>query len=78
MRWPGNGKITNDGIMVLSLGYEENRIYSVGFLLGKAVSKSSIGWRPINDRIIMAGFQSRHAKVTIIHAYALIENAKKL
>ena len=77
MRWTENGKITTDGVTVLYSGHQQNHIYGVGFLLGKETSKSLIGWKPVNDPILVARFQSRHAKVTIIQAYASTEDAEE-
>ena len=77
MRWTGNGKITTDGVTVLYSGHQQNHIHGVGFLLRKEASKSLIGWKPVNDRILITRFQSRHAKVTVIQAYASAEDAEE-
>ena len=47
----------------------------VGIMISNTAIKSLIGWNPVNDRIITARFQSKHAKTTIIQAYAPAENS---
>ena len=34
------------------------------------VAKALVGWRPVNERVITACFQTKHVKVTIIQAHA--------
>ena len=49
----------------------------MGFLLDKEDEKAMIGWKPVNERIITARFQSRHVKTTVIQVYAPTEEAQE-
>ncbi|KAK1804744.1 hypothetical protein P4O66_003596 [Electrophorus voltai] len=75
MRWTGSGKIISDGKSVLYSGHEEHHIHGVGLVLSKKASCALLGWKPVNDRIITARFQSRHAKTSIIQVYAPTEDS---
>ncbi|KAK1798816.1 hypothetical protein P4O66_007096, partial [Electrophorus voltai] len=75
MRWTGLGKIVSDGKSVLYSGHEEHHIHGVGLVLSKKASCALLGWKPVNDRIITARFQSRHAKTSIIQVYAPTEDS---
>ena len=44
-------------------------------VLSKAAAQVLIGWKPVNERIITARFQSKHAKTTTIQVYAPTEDA---
>ncbi|KAK1806239.1 hypothetical protein P4O66_000117 [Electrophorus voltai] len=75
MRWTGSGKIVSDGKSVLYSGHEEHHIHGVGLVLSKKASCALLGWKPVNDCIITARFQSRHAKTSIIQVYAPTEDS---
>ncbi len=72
MRWTGSDKVVSDGKTILYSGHDEQHIHGVGLVLSKEAAKALIGWKPINDRIITARFQSRHAKTTVIQIYATL------
>ena len=65
MRWAGCGKMKEDG----KTGHSNKHILGVGLYLSLPVAKALIGWKPVNERIITARFQTRHTKVTIIPAH---------
>ena len=44
-------------------------------MLNKEVAKALIGWKPVNDCIITAKFQSRHVSTTIIQVYIPTEES---
>ncbi|KAK1804513.1 hypothetical protein P4O66_020515, partial [Electrophorus voltai] len=75
MHWTGSGKIVSDGKSVLYSGHEEHHIHGVRLVLSKKASCALLGWKPVNDRIITARFQSRHAKTSIIQVYAPTEDS---
>ncbi|KAK1792372.1 hypothetical protein P4O66_012322, partial [Electrophorus voltai] len=75
MHWTGSGKIVSDGKSVLYSGHEEHHIHGVGLVLSKKASCALLGWKPVNDRIITARFQSRHAKTSLIQVYAPTEDS---
>ena len=45
-------------------------ILGVDICLSLPVAKALFGWKPVNKHIIIAHFQTRHAKVTIIQVPA--------
>ena len=77
MRWTDCGRIISDGKTVLYSDHDDQHIHGVGLLLNKQAAKALIGWKPVNERIITARFESRHAKTTIIQVYAPTEEAKE-
>ena len=70
MRWTISDKIKEDGITIIYSGHSNEHILGVGLCLSLPVVKALIGWKPVNEHIITARFQTRHAKVTIIQAHA--------
>lgn len=76
MRWTGSGKINSDGgTTLLYSGHKDQHSRGVGLVLNKEATRALISWKPINERIITARFQSRHAKVTIVQVYAPTEDS---
>ena len=43
-------------------------------VFNKATAQALIEWKPVNERIITARFQSKHTKTTIFHVYAPTED----
>ena len=43
--------------------------------MSKEASRALESWNPVSDRIITAGFNSRHIKTTIIQVYAPTNDA---
>ena len=41
----------------------------VGMMLNKEDAHTLIKWKPINEKIITAGFQSRHTKTSVVQVY---------
>ena len=70
MRWTGSDKMKEDGKTIIYSGHSDKHILGVGLCLSLPVAKSLISWKPVNEHIITARFQTRHAKVTIIQAHA--------
>ena len=75
MRWTRNGKICSKDKTILYSGHEDQHIRGFGMILSKAASQALIGWKPVNERIITARFQSKHTKTTIVQVYAPTEDA---
>ena len=66
---------SNRTVLHVYSGHETQHIRGVGIVLGREASRALIGWKPVNDRIITARFQSRHTKTTIVQVYAPTEEA---
>lgn len=57
-------------------GKEYTHEYGVAILMMKEIANSMIEWKPVNDRIIVARFNSKHINLTIVQAYAPTNDAK--
>ena len=51
-------------------GNQNSHSRGVGILVHDITDKALIFWKPVNNRIITAPLHTRHAKVTVIQAYA--------
>ena len=69
-RWTNSGKTINQGYTILYSGQEHHHVSGVALIVSKKLKKSLIEWHPVSDRIIVARFNSQHAKVTIVQVYA--------
>ena len=69
IRWTGSGKMKENGKTIIYSGHQKEQILRVGVCSSSPVAKALIGWKPVNERIITARFQIRHAKVIIIQAH---------
>ena len=76
MRWTGSGQFVNNGKLVVYSGNDVNHTRGVGIIFSRRASAALIGWKPISDRIISARLQGRHGRITIIQAYAPIDDAE--
>ena len=74
-RWTGHGHFISEDFTVLHSGREELHYQGVGIIIQKNSAKSLIGWKPVNERIITARFQIKHAKVTVVQVYAPTETS---
>ena len=79
MKWHGKGsdKLTKEEKNILYFGNEEIHRNGVGMILNSKASRSLMGWKPVNNRILKARFKSCHRKTTIIQVYAPVEEAEK-
>ncbi len=70
-RLKASGKILlEDGTTFLFSGNANQSIRGVGIAIKKQFTKCLLEWKPINDRLIKARFNSKYAKTTIIQCYA--------
>ena len=69
IRWTISDKMKEDGKTIIYSGHSNEHILGVGLCFSLPVVKALIGWKPVNEHIITARFQTRHAKVTIIQAH---------
>ena len=75
MRWTGCGKMKEDGKTIIYSGHSNDHTLGVRICLSSSVAKALVVWKPVNESIITARFQTRHAKFTIIQVYAPIMEA---
>ena len=70
--WNGHGSFkTDNNKTVLFSGKEEGEYsHGVAVIFEKEISKSLIGYSPINDRIIKLKIQARPHNISIIQCYA--------
>jgi len=54
----------------------KNGVYrqGIGLLMNKEASKSHIGWKGINSRILVARFITKKCMVSVIYVYAPVES----
>ncbi len=70
-RLKDSGKmLLEDGTTLIFSGNADQCIRGVGIAIRKQFSKCLLEWKPINDRLIKARFNSKYAKTTIIQCYA--------
>ena len=50
----------------------------VGILMSKSATRALLDWMPVNERIIVSRFHSKHIKLTMVHVYAPTEDAEEL
>ena len=77
MKWKGSDKITKEGKTILYSGNEKINRNGAGMILNNEASRSLMGWKPVNDRILTTRFKSCHSKTTIIQVYAPTEEAEE-
>ncbi|KAK2721745.1 hypothetical protein QYM36_003902, partial [Artemia franciscana] len=63
------------GHKFLFSGQDDHHREEVGQLLNTKASKALLEWKPVNSRILTAGFASRHAKMTLVSVYAPTNDA---
>ena len=76
-RWSGMDKfVTDRGSTVIYSARDDNiRRGGVALLMGREASKAMSEWRPINDRMLLARFESKQCNLSVIVCYAPINDA---
>ena len=76
-RWTGAGKRKLiSGHTVLFSGRPDNQHRGgVAIIINKKHEKSLLEWKPVSDRLIMARFNSKYVKMTLLTCYAPTEDA---
>jgi len=64
----GKRSLAKGSVFLYSGG--DQHLRGVGLLLSKVAAQALLDWEPVNDRLIVARFQGRHCKITIIQCYA--------
>ena len=59
-------------------GREDNQdAEGVAIIMSDKAEKALIKWKPLRERLIMAKFNSKYAKLTVITCYVPIEDAEE-
>lgn len=75
-RWKGIGSMKLlSGETILDIGDEESQQSGVAIMMSEKAKKSLMEWTPVNKRIIKARFYSKYTKMTVIQAYAPINDS---
>ena len=75
-RYTGSDRITIEDKHVLYSGRDDNRHYQgVALFCSSFAARCLISWEPINERLLVARFRSRSAKLSVVMCYAPTEAA---
>ena len=75
-RYTGSDRMRIEDKEVLYSGREDGRHYQgVALFCSKNAARCLTSWEPINERMLVASFRSRTAKVSVVMAYAPTEAA---
>ena len=70
-RWAGSGHFTpSSGGKLIYSGRERSGQSGVAIYLSKSATKSLLGYKPVNDRILTIRLQGQAKNITLIQAYA--------
>lgn len=72
MRWKGKGEL-NNGEVIWSGG--NNAMSGFGFILSQRARKALVGYKQVNERIIVARFNGQPMHLTVIQVYAPTSNS---
>ena len=75
-RWTGSGRMTSQGHTILHSGHDSHHVGGVALIINKKLRNSLIEWHPVDNRIIVARFNSKYAKVTVIQIYSPTNQAE--
>ena len=70
MKWLGNGHFRSANNTVMYLGHNNHRKNGVGMIITNQVSKSLIGYKAVNDRIIYIRVKAHLVNITCVQVYA--------
>jgi hypothetical protein len=70
MKWIGSGHFRSANNTVMYLGHNTHRKNVVGMIIAKRVSKSLIGYKAVNDRIIYMRVRAHPVNITFVQVYA--------
>ena len=79
-RWAGSsrGKTEEGGHTIIHSGEEERGYGGVALIINKKHEKALISWEGHGSRLIMARFESKHCKLTVIQCYAPTNQAEEV
>ncbi|XP_055378261.1 craniofacial development protein 2-like [Condylostylus longicornis] len=78
IRWANEGKIEKPQYTLFYSGSAPGRrtgLYGTGFMINKKIKSTVMAFEPVNDRISMIRLKGKFCNITIVTAYAPIEDA---
>ena len=75
MRWSGCGCVQSEVVTILWSGYKQPAVNGVGLMINKEAEKALMEWKPVDEPLLMAQFQTKQARLTIIQVYAIADAA---
>ena len=70
LKWTGLGHFNSGDHKVYFSGHQTNRYRGIGFILGKEIAKTVLGYNPISDRVLLLRLQGQEINMAIIQVYA--------
>jgi len=79
VRWTGTGKqrLNSGGVMIWSGRSDNIHHEGVALLVSKKHANTILQWKPVNERLLYVRLNSKYAKLSIVVAYAPIDNAEE-
>lgn len=76
--WTDNGRRkTNGGTVILHSGHGDKHIHGVAVMIPKEKVNTLVEWKPINERLLRARFNSKYSNLTIIQCYTPTNDVEK-
>jgi hypothetical protein len=70
MKWIGSGHFRSANKTVMYSGHNMHRKKGVGMIIANRVSKSLIGYKAVNDRIVYIRVRAHSVNITFVQVYA--------
>ena len=77
LKWTGMGEFNSDDHYIYYCGQESLRRNGVAIMVNKGVQNAVLGCNLKNDRMISVCFQGKPFNITVIQAYAPLNNAEE-
>lgn len=75
MDWNRKQRLNTGEVIIWSGRNDDIHHEGVAFLISQKFANTILQWKPINQRLLYVRLNSRYAKVSIVSAYAPIDNA---
>ena len=76
MKWIGSGHFRSANNTVMHSGHNTHRKNGVGMVIANRVSKSLIGYKAVNDRIIYIRVRAHPVNIIFVQVYAPTTSAE--
>jgi predicted secreted protein len=76
MKWTGSGHFRSANNTVMYSGHYIHRKNGMGMIMTNQVSKSLIGYKAVNDRIIYTGVKAHPVNITCVQVYTPTTSAE--